>query len=70
MGKDSKCHHCSEYGLTNCEICHNKNNEFECIKCKDNYFLSNIGYCIRCDEPKVQGINNNCIYCNDIEKEE
>ena len=67
LGKDAKCHHCSEYGLTNCEICHNKNNEFECIKCKDNYFLSNIGYCIRCDEPKVQGINNNCIYCNDIE---
>jgi len=68
LGKDGICHHCSELGFTNCERCHEENNEFECIRCNDGYFLSNIGNCIKCGDNKVQSINNNCVYCNDTDE--
>ena len=65
MKNDGWCHHCSEFGFSNCDRCHKENNEFECIKCVDGYFLSNVGKCLKCEDPLVQSLNNNCIFCND-----
>jgi len=44
------------------------NKELECIQCIDGYFLGNNGYCTKCEEPKVQGIQNRCIFCNNTEE--
>ena len=65
---DGICHHCSELGFNYCDRCHNESNEFECLKCIDGYFLSNNGVCMSCKEPKVQGKNNFCIFCNDTDE--
>jgi len=66
--KDGLCHNCTEFGLKNCDRCHEENNEYECIKCIDGYFLTSNGYCTKCEEPKVQGINNICVFCNDTDE--
>ena len=70
LTKDGYCHHCTEFGFTYCDKCIKNidNNELECIKCIDGYFLANNGYCHKCDAPKVQGILNRCIFCNNTEE--
>ena len=66
LTKDGLCHHCSEFGFTYCDQCtkNNTEKELECIKCIDGYFLNSNGYCTKCEEPKVQGTNLRCIFCN------
>ena len=66
---DRQCHHCPEFGFTNCDKCYkNIDNELECHLCIDGYFLGNDGYCTKCIEPKVQGTQNRCIFCNNTEE--
>ena len=66
---DGICHHCTEFGFTNCDKClNNDNDELECTKCIDGYFLGNNGYCTKCKEPKVQGTENRCIFCNNTDE--
>ena len=67
---DGICHHCTEFGFTHCDKCikNINNNELECIKCIDGYFLGNNGYCTKCVEPKVQSTLNRCIFCNNTEE--
>ena len=40
----------------------------ECIKCIDRYFLTNNGYCTKCEYPKVQGNFSRCIFFNNTEE--
>ena len=70
LGKDGLCHHCTEFGFTNCDICikDNETKEIECFKCIEGYFLTNNGYCTKCEEPKVQGTQKRCIFCNNTEE--
>ena len=70
LTKDGICHPYSEFGFPHCDkyIKNINNNELECIKCIDGYFLGNNGYCTKCEEPKVQGTLNRCIFCNNTEE--
>ena len=70
LTKDGYCHHCSEFGFEYCDKCikNKENNELECINCIDGYFLANNGYCTKCKQPKVQGTENKCIFCNNTEE--
>jgi len=68
---DGQCHHCIEFGFTNCDKCYkniSNNNELECKQCIEGYFLGNNGYCTKCVEPKVRSTENRCIFWNNIEK--
>ena len=67
LTEDGYCHHCSEFGFSYCEQCtrNNTRKELECKRCIDGYFLTKNGYCTKCEKPRVQGLNQRCIFCND-----
>ena len=59
-GGDAVCFSCSsiETSIENCALCEFFNTKFQCIKCKDNFYLTPQGECISCNQSESQVIFN------------